>query len=128
MQLLCQLSRCGLLIEKEKNIVRVVTNAPLCIITNSDGLLIFNGFIAFAEVSFPNEINRSHSDTRFSATAFVTAALQFRIWPQHELQTVLVLTPTLVLVGLFMLFFFIEAVVRIDEANYASVRDLSSIA
>ncbi|VDO19211.1 unnamed protein product [Heligmosomoides polygyrus] len=54
-------------------------------------------------------------------TAFVTAALQFRIWPQHELQTVLVLTPTLVLVGLFMLFFFIEAVVRIDEANYASI-------
>lgn len=56
-----------------------------------------------------------------ATTAFVTAALQFRIWPQHELQTVLVLTPTLVLVGLFMLFFFIEAVVRIDEANYASI-------
>ncbi|VDL71579.1 unnamed protein product [Nippostrongylus brasiliensis] len=60
----------------------------------------------------------------FSATCLAVAALEFKIWPDHDLQLVLVLSPTLVIIGLAMLFFFIDVAIDVDDANYSSIQSI----
>ncbi|WKX93255.1 hypothetical protein Q1695_010915 [Nippostrongylus brasiliensis] len=59
-----------------------------------------------------------------ATTCLSVAALEFKIWPDHDLQLVLVLSPTLVIVGLAMLFFFIDVAIDVDDANYSSIQSI----
>ncbi|KAK5966068.1 Ferric-chelate reductase 1 [Trichostrongylus colubriformis] len=59
-----------------------------------------------------------------ATVAFSVAALEFRIWPQHVLQLVLVLSPAFLLVGLSILFIFIGYAIDIEEADYESIQSI----
>ncbi|XGW11469.1 hypothetical protein V3C99_012728 [Haemonchus contortus] len=75
---------------------------------------------------FFNWIHRLIAVVAFAlaTTAFAVAALEFRIWPQHTLQLVLVLSPALLLIALTVTFFLVENVIDFDEASYASIQSI----
>ncbi|RCN24482.1 hypothetical protein ANCCAN_29820, partial [Ancylostoma caninum] len=98
----------------------------------------FTGVAAFALASESNKaldhwggsmartplVNNATLKTHFPAAATAITALEFKIWQERELQLVLVLSPSVILVALIVIFLFIDGSVDPEKEADNSVRTL----